>query len=174
MVGVANDGENRDLDDRTDRGELRKRYYGLLQELRVVLPGVQVLLAFLLTAPFTNRFDQLDAAGRGSYAVALMATFAATVCFVAPTVYHRLGVRTHRSARLVWGVRLMLAGLALLAVGLTAALWCVARFVWGDVTAWVTSGTAAALIVALWVVLPTASRTTPARVREPRDGQPEA
>ncbi len=53
-------GEDRpasELDDRADREELRERYYGLLQELRVILPGVQVLVAFLLTVPFASRSE---------------------------------------------------------------------------------------------------------------------
>jgi Family of unknown function (DUF6328) len=53
---AGSDEDTEDLDDVADREELRQRYYGLLQELRVVLPGVQVLLAFLLTAPFAQRF----------------------------------------------------------------------------------------------------------------------
>ena len=48
-----------------DREELRTRYQMLLQELRVVLPGVQVLMAFLQTAPFAQRFGDLDDLGRG-------------------------------------------------------------------------------------------------------------
>jgi Flp pilus assembly protein TadB len=172
VVGVQSDRDDHDnndddndhdhdtdeLDDHADRDELRKRYYGLLQELRVVLPGVQVLLAFLLTVAFTDRFERLDAGGRDAYAVALTATFAATVCFIAPTVFHRVGERTARAARLVWGVRLMVVGLILVAVGLTAALWCVARYVWGDVAAWVMAGVAVVTIVALWLVLPLTSQ----------------
>jgi len=142
------------LDDHADRDELRRRYYGLLQELRVVLPGVQVLLAFLLTAPFTDRFERLDDVGRGAYTGALAAAFAATVCFIGPTVFHRVGVRTVRAARLRWGIRLMRAGLVLLAAALAAALWCVARYVYDDAVAWFMAIGAVALILALWVVLP--------------------
>jgi hypothetical protein len=153
----CSDDDNDQLDDRADRDELRRRYYGLLQELRVVLPGVQVLLAFLLTAAFSEGFRRLDAAGRDAYAVALTATFGATVCFIAPTVFHRVGERTDRAARLIWGVRLMVVGLSLLSIGLTAALWCVARYVWGDVTAWLMAGAAVTIIVVLWLVLPLTS-----------------
>ena len=74
------------LDDRLDRSELRDRYYGLLQELRVVLPGVQVLVAFLLTAPFSARFADLDDVGVAAYLVALVSAVLATICRVAPTV----------------------------------------------------------------------------------------
>src|SRR6059036_2923903 len=60
------------LDDDDDRDELRNRYYTLLQELRVVLPGVQVLAAFLLTVPFAQRFAVLDATGKTLFAVSLV------------------------------------------------------------------------------------------------------
>lgn len=60
----ADDRTLAELDNERDRVELRSRYYGLLQELRVVLPGVQVFLAFLLTVPFTQRFDDVDDRGR--------------------------------------------------------------------------------------------------------------
>lgn len=151
---VTRDADNDELDDIADRDELRRRYYGLLQELRVVLPGVQVLLAFLLTAPFTDRFERLDDTGRAAYTGALAASLGAVVCLIAPTVFHRIGVRTERSARLVWGVRLTLAGVALLAAALLAALWCVVRYVYGTSAAWVFSAVGAALVIALWIVLP--------------------
>jgi hypothetical protein len=142
------------LDDQRDRSELRDRYYGLLQELRVVLPGVQVLVAFLLTVPFSTRFDDLDDLGVATYLVALVAAVAATVLCVGPTVYHRAGGRTARSARLVWAVRMTRAGLALLAVSLLSAVFCVTRFVTTDrLAGWVSAGLAV-LLVSSWVALP--------------------
>jgi hypothetical protein len=160
----SDDGENADdgasersaseLDDRRDRRELRDRYYGLLQELRVVLPGVQVLFAFLLTVPFSERFEELDPTGRASYLVALVSSLFAIVCFLTPTAYHRAGGRRDRSARLTWALHATRAGLAAMAVSLTSATYGVTRFVFGPTTAWwVTAG----LIVVLgscWVALP--------------------
>ena len=96
-----------DLDDDVDRVELRNRYYGLLQELRVILPGVQVLLGFLLTVPFAQRFSELDRTERIAYGVALFATFLSVICLLTPAVFHRVGERTARSARLRWGIRLV-------------------------------------------------------------------
>lgn len=151
---VANDADNDELDDLADRDELRRRYYGLLQELRVILPGVQVLLAFLLTAPFTDRFEQLDDTGRAVYAAALAASLGAVVCLIAPTVFHRVAIRTERTVRLVWGVRLAVAGIALVAVALLAALWCVVRYIYGSPAAWVFTAAGASVVVVLWLVLP--------------------
>lgn len=151
---MMSDVDNDELDDSADRDELRRRYYGLLQELRVVLPGVQVLLAFLLTAPFTERFERLDDAGRAAYTVALATALGAVVCLITPTVFHRVAVRTERSARLVWSVRLTLVGVALLATSLLAALWCVVRYVYGTPAGWLFTAGGAALVISLWLVLP--------------------
>ncbi len=60
LESEVDDRPTGELDDEQDRDELRRRYYGLLQELRVLLPGVQILVAFLLTAPFASGFAQLD------------------------------------------------------------------------------------------------------------------
>jgi hypothetical protein len=144
----------RRLDDRLDRDELRSRYYGLLQELRVVLPGVQVLVAFLLTAPFSARFVELDDLGVATYLTALVCAVAATVCCIAPTVYHRAGGRTTRSARLVWAVRMTRVGFVLLAVSLLSAVFCVTRFVSGSDTARWVALFLAALLLGTWTMLP--------------------
>jgi hypothetical protein len=143
-----------DLDDELDRDELRQRYYGLLQELRVIIPGVQVLLAFLLTAPFAQRFTTLDSRGRNLYGVALFSALVSVVCLLTPAVLHRLGHRTARQARLMVGIRLMLAGLAALAVSVTAALWCVTRLVFRPGVATTMTAVGAVVVVAAWIVLP--------------------
>lgn len=154
-----------ELDDIEDRDELRDRYYGLLQELRVVLPGVQVLMGFLLTAPFAARFGDLDRLGVTSYMVALVSSTAATVCCVAPTVYHRAGGRTARSARLMWAVRLTRVGFVGLGVALIAAVFCVSRFVRGTgVAAWVSAALGALLLMS-WVALPLLTATQSVRAR---------
>ena len=126
--------DDRDLDELTtarDRKELRQRYYGLLQELRVVLPGVQVLVAFLLTVPFAQRFPELDDWGRRAYGVSLIASMLSVICLLTPTVYHRVARRTERTARLRWGIRMTIAGQWLIAVALVSGLWCVSRLVFG-------------------------------------------
>jgi hypothetical protein len=65
----------------------------LLEELRIALPGVQILFAFLLTVPFANRFEEVTSFQEDAYLATLVATFAASVCFIAPTSYHRLRFR---------------------------------------------------------------------------------
>jgi hypothetical protein len=143
-----------ELDDVADREELRNRYEMLLQELRVVLPGVQVLMAFLLTAPFAQRFGDLDDVGRQTYLVALVAALGSTICLMAPTVFHRVADRTARRARLVWGVRLAMVGMVLLALALVAATWCIIRLVFGTPEATIVAASAVVVFALVWVALP--------------------
>ena len=149
--------EASELDDVEDREELRQRYYTFLQELRVVLPGVQVLLAFLLTVPFASRFGDLDDLGRAAYFVALISSLGSMISLLGPTVFHRVAERTARSARLEWGIRLHLTGVLLLALALTSASWCIVRLVFSTALATVVAAIAVASFVALWVVLPLAA-----------------
>ena len=142
------------LDDHRDRDELRSRYYGLLQELRVILPGVQVLMAFLLTVPFAQGFDDLDWRGRTLFTVSLSSAAASVVCLIAPTVLHRVGDRTARRERLQWAIRLLVVGLACLAVSMLSALWCVLRLVQPGAESLVLAVAFAVLLVGLWIVLP--------------------
>ena len=142
------------LDDVRDREELRHRYDEMLQELRVLLPGVQVLVAFLLTIPFANRFLDLDEIGRLSFGVAMFTGMVSVVCLLTPTAFHRMAPRTARSARLAWAIRMLKTGVAAMAVALVAALFAVSRFVFGTSTGSAMAATFAVLIVLLWVVLP--------------------
>ena len=148
------DEESGDLDDIDDRDELRQRYYGLLQELRVVLPGVQVLLAFLLTAPFANRFNELDTAERRTFGIALTSSMFSVIFLLCPTFLHRVGDRRARSARLKWSVRSMTVGLVLLGISLVTAMWAIAHFVFGVPWAWILISPVIVLMVVLWFLLP--------------------
>jgi hypothetical protein len=143
-----------DLDDRRDREELRQRHYGLLQELRVLLPGTQVLVAFLLTVPFNSRFTELDALSRALYGVALGTGALAIVSLIAPTAFHRLGPRQSRAARLEWSIRLARAGLFFMAVSLVSSLTVVSRLVFGDAAAMAAGVTGSVVIILVWVALP--------------------
>src|SRR5947208_1171864 len=73
----------------------------LLNELRVALPGVQVLFAFLLAVPFANGFPKLGKLDRDIFFVAFIATALATVLLIAPSSYHRLRWRQHDKERLL-------------------------------------------------------------------------
>ncbi len=150
----VHDRPARELDDDRDREELRRRYYGLLQELRILLPGVQVLVAFLLTAPFAQRFSELDSLGRGAYGVSLMAGLIAVLAFVTPTAFHRIGSRTKRSVRLQWATRLTRVGLGFMALSLLSGLLVVGRHVFGTAIAVVSVALIGLLTMVAWIALP--------------------
>jgi hypothetical protein len=154
--GADADASARRLLDGRDKEELRQRHYGLLQELRVLLPGVQVLVAFLLTVPFDSRFTELDSFQQGVYGFALVTGMLAIVCFVGPTALHRVGNRTARAARLELGILLTRIGLVLLALTLIAALFVVTDLIFGRSTAVVLTGIVTLAMVWLWLLLPTA------------------
>jgi hypothetical protein len=143
-----------ELDDTRDRDELRQRYYGLLQELRVLLPGVQVLAAFLLTAPLANRFTELDETSRVVYGVSLVSALISVVCFVAPTAFHRVGARTSRAHRLTWAIQMARAGIAFMAVALECALFVISRMIFGDAVAILAVSGLGLVMLTVWVVLP--------------------
>jgi hypothetical protein len=143
-------------DDR--RKEERKRdrqMIELLNELRVALPGVQILFAFLLTVPFSMRFERLTTFQRDTYYVTLMATALSTACLIAPSAAHRL--RFHQSER-SWIVEsaneLMIAGLVILAVALCGSVVLITDMMFDGARVWIYSGAVAVIIVGLWFVRP--------------------
>jgi hypothetical protein len=100
-----------DKDTHRSREESIREMNELLQELRVILPGVQVLFAFLLTVAFTRRFTELSSYQIDVYFTALMSTAFATIFFIAPTSQHRLLWRQHvRSQRLRLGNAFLILG----------------------------------------------------------------
>jgi hypothetical protein len=148
------------LDDDRDRDELRRRYYGLMQELRVVLPGVQLLVGFLLTVPFNQRFSQLDTFGRRLWGVALVCGLLSVVSFVTPAAMHRFGERTARVERLETGIVFSRAGLIFLAVTLLASTAVVTRFIFGTAATWAVVVVIGLAMLGCWFAWPLASRRT--------------
>jgi hypothetical protein len=142
--------------DQEDPGERANReLIELLNELRVALPGVQVLFAFLLGIPFTQRFTELDAGDRRIYFAALLATAAATLCLIAPSAHHRLRFRAGVKEQLLNVANaLAIAGLALLAFAITAATYVIADFIYPDTLPRVVAGVLAGAFVLVWFVVP--------------------
>jgi hypothetical protein len=144
-----------------DRGkEERKRdrqMIELLNELRVALPGVQILFAFLLTVPFSMRFGDLTPFQRDVYYVTLIGTVLSTACLIAPSAAHRL--RFHQSER-AWIVEsaneLTIAGLAFLAIALGGAVLLVTDIMFDGLRVWIYTGAVWAVIVGLWFLRPLA------------------
>jgi hypothetical protein len=119
----------------------------LLNELRVALPGVQILFAFLLTVPFSFRFDKLTLFQRDVFYVTLLATAVSTACLIAPSAAHRL--RFHKRDR-NWLIEsanaLTIAGLAILAVAITGAVTLITDMLFDGVLVWIYSGAVALVI----------------------------
>jgi hypothetical protein len=139
----------------------------LLQEVRVVQTGVQVLFAFLLTAPLAPRFPELTAFQRGTYFATLLVTGAAAVLLIAPTAYHRILFRLGDKEYLVLVAnRLTLAGLVFVALSMVGALLLVTDLLFeGGAVVVVTTAIAASACVVLWCLAPLRRRRVLSRAR---------
>ncbi len=137
-----------------DEAEARERYRELLEELRTILPGVQVLFAFLLTAPFSQRFTELDEFGGDLYGMALIGTALAAAIFLAPASYHRVAPRQARHGRLRAGIRLIVAGMLVLGTSIVIAVFTVMRFIFGPGVGAATAAALAGVMVVLWYGMP--------------------
>ena len=158
MVGVGK-VEPPDDRDESEAERLDRNLGELLQELRVAGLGVQVLFGFLLSLPFTSRFDQLSHGQRNLYLATLVLAAVATALLLGPVAYHRLVFRQGQKERLVRAASAMaIAGLATVGLAVSAAVLLV--------TGYVTSALPAALITAfvtcvfagLWFALPLTRR----------------
>ncbi len=130
----------------------------LLNELRVALPGVQVLFAFLLAVPFANGFPKLSHTGRDVFYAAFVATALSTALLIAPSSYHRLRWRHHDKERmLAISNTLTIAGLACLAVAITCAVYVITDFLFQQTWASVFTALVALAFLVLWYGLPLAS-----------------
>jgi len=159
MDGPPPDGERageRGSGRRETEGERLDRNLGeLLQELRVALPGVQVLFAFLLAVPFQAHFNQVSAFGEKVYFGTLICTAISATLLISPSAYHRLTFRYQQKRRLVfYANRFAIAGLAFLALAMTGAVMLITDFLFGTVATVVTSAGAAAMFAFFWFVLP--------------------
>ena len=145
-----------EYDDKQDRQMLE-----LLNELRVAIPGVQILFAFMLTVPFSARFDDLTVFQRDVYYGALIATALSAACLIAPSSAHRL--RFHKGER-TWIIesanRLMIAGLAFLAAALAGSVLLITDVMFDGVRVWLYSAAIASVIVGLWFLRPLARKAS--------------
>jgi len=143
-----------------DKERVDRELIEFLNEVRVVLPGVQVLFAFLLTVPFTTIFDKdVNGGGRIAYIVAFFFTALAAALMITPTPLHRLQFRTGDKERFLrTSNQLILAGIACLAVAMVAVVWLVAELLFTPGLANVIGAIAGAIVVVLWFVLPLVSR----------------
>jgi Family of unknown function (DUF6328) len=149
-------GDRESAKERLDR-ELNE----LLQELRVALPGVQVLFAFLLTVPFSQGFQRMTELQRDLYFGTLLATALASILFISPTAYHRLRWRQYdKEQMLVTSTKLSIAGLVFLALAVAGAVFLIGDFMFGISVAVITAAVVSACLVWFWFGLPLLRRVT--------------
>jgi Family of unknown function (DUF6328) len=127
----------------------------LLNELRVALPGVQVLFAFLLAVPFANGWRSVTAFQKDVFFVAFLATAVSSALLMAPSSLHRLRWRVGDKGRIVvTSNRLAIAGLFALAVSIGAVVLLVTDYIFERTTAIVATAAIGSVYVALWYGLP--------------------
>lgn len=131
----------------------------LLNEVRVALPGVQVLLAFLLSVPFTQRFTRITSHERAIYYVTVLLAMASTVMLITPSAYHRLNFRRRRKDRILFVAnRMVIVGIGFLALALTGVVVLISSVLYGTGAA-VAAGTFAGVTMAwFWYGLPLSQR----------------
>ena len=136
-------------DEQETQAERLDRELGeLVQELRVLLPGVQVLFAFLLTVPFAVGFKSVTGAERALFFIALAATSVSTVLLIAPTVRHRARFRNRdKEALVVSSNQLTLAATAFLALAMVAVVTLIGDYIYNWVVG-VAAGAATFVLVA--------------------------
>jgi O-antigen/teichoic acid export membrane protein len=149
------DVDARDGRDETELERWDRNLVELLQELRVAQTGVQILFAFLLTLPFTNRFAASGSVVKTTYLVTLLSAASASALLIAPVSFHRLVFRQGRKPELVRvGSLLAKLGLVCLLICVVGAVLLVVDVVSGSGWAAALAAGVAALYIGLWWVLP--------------------
>ena len=134
-----------------EQQRLNRQLIELLNEVRVALPGVQVLFAFLLAVPFQNRFGRATSFEKHLYLVTLLSSATATACLIAPTGYHRLLFQRGERPRIIeHGTRMLIAGLVFLALSMIGAVFLVTDFLFSAPTAVALSAVGAVIFSWLW------------------------
>jgi ABC-type uncharacterized transport system YnjBCD permease subunit len=142
-------------DEESRRERVNRELIELLNELRVALPGVQVLFAFLLAVPFSAGWDRVTSLQKNIFFATLVATSISTACFIVPTAYHRLNFRQREKENiLLISNKFAIGGIMALAVSMIGVIVLITDLVYSDGTA-IATGIAALLVFGgLWLALP--------------------
>jgi hypothetical protein len=156
---TGRDGEVGPQRDESHKERVDRELIELLNELRVALPGVQVLFAFLLTVPFAAGFDRLGSSQRAMYFGTFLATTVASLLLIAPTSQHRITFRKgDKELLLRTANRYAIAGTALLAVAIGGAVLLIADVLYGFAVAGEIAGLVACALAVVWFVIPLVRR----------------
>jgi hypothetical protein len=146
-------------DDETRRERVNRELIELLNELRVALPGVQVLFAFLLAVPFSNGWKKISEFQKDIFFATLLATSISTACFIVPTAYHRLNFRNREKERILFlSNKFAIAGIMSLAASMIGVIVLVTDVLYSGAATLVTGVLALLLFGGLWAVLPLTAR----------------
>jgi energy-converting hydrogenase Eha subunit A len=134
---------------------LDRNWTELLQELRVVQTGIQLLTGFLLTLPFQQKFATLTDAERGIYLAAVSSSIVATGFLQAPVAVHRAVFRRHRRKETVqFAHRLAIVGIVFLAFAVIGVTTLIFSVLLDSVGGTVAGCLAAVLLFVLWLYIP--------------------
>jgi membrane-bound acyltransferase YfiQ involved in biofilm formation len=150
---------SRDKDDESRRERVNRELIELLNELRVALPGVQVLFAFLLAVPFSNGYTRITDFQKDVFFATLVATAISTAFFIAPSAYHRWHFRNQEKERLlITSNGFALIGILFLAISMVGVVVLITDVIYSEEAAIVSGAVAALLFGGLWAGLPLARR----------------
>jgi Family of unknown function (DUF6328) len=142
-----------------EKERLDRELIELLNELRVIVTGVQMLFAFLLTVAFSQRFVAVTSLDRYVYFATVLSTALSSVWLIAPAAYHRLLFRYHEKQHmLVVANRMAITGMTFLALSITGVLFLITDVLFGGAATVVVTVLTVLLVVGLWFVWPLTRR----------------
>ena len=153
-----------------EKERLDRELIELLNELRVALPGVQVLFAFLLIVPFSQRYAQVTELQKEVYFASFLCAAVSTVLLIAPSAIHRIEWRQKdKKWMLQASNRLAIAGTVFLALAMIGVVFVITDILFGGAAVAVTTAVVAALFALFWYVIPLyrRMRSTPDREEQP-------
>ena len=147
--------EKRRIANETQKQRWDRNFADLLQELRVVQTGVQILFAFLLTLPFSSGFPNTTEFQKDVYLVALLSAAASTTMLIAPVAFHRALFRQGRKPELVrYAHRMATGGLAFLLIAMVSSVLLITEYLLNDVVAVILTVITAIWFTTFWAVVP--------------------
>jgi hypothetical protein len=148
--------------DESEKDRVNRELIELLNELRVALPGVQVLFAFLLILPFQQAFSKTSDIDRVVYVVALLVSALGAALLIAPSAYHRLNFRRNIKEEMLFDSnKMIIAGLACTAIGVGCAVYLAVDVVFGGMPALLATAGVIIVFAILWLAVPLARRGEP-------------
>jgi hypothetical protein len=166
--GKKDQPDNESGRDETEEERLDRNLSEMLQELRVALPGVQVLFAFLLAVPFAKGWESITPFQKGAYFGTLICTAISAVMLISPTAYHRITFRYQQKRQLVYySNRFSIVGLVFLALAMTGAIMLITDFLFGSTATALMTAATILVFGFFWFGLPLKRRVSLSAGQEP-------